>query len=141
MKTCSYCHRFCDDNSAFCPNCAAQLPAGQQYGYVQQPYRQPEPQINFEGENAAITAFVLGIIALVLCYTPILSIASIICGAIAIKKSAPGLLTRKRVFANLGKIFGIIGLSVGIFFTVFWVIYFFIIIMMIMTFSYGIFVL
>ncbi len=120
MKICSYCQKPCDDNSAFCPNCGAQLPFAGQYGYTQQTWSKPEPPSDPFGESAAIAAFVLGIIALVLCFYPVCSVVSIICGAIALKKSAPGLLTRKRIFANLGKIFGAVGLGIGIFFTLFW---------------------
>ena len=119
MKICSYCQKSCEDNSVFCPNCGAKMPQWQHYDNIYHEVPHSDPY----GESAAVTTFILGIISLIVFWIPIFSIASIICGAIAISKSALGLSTKKRTFATLGKIFGAIGLGAGILFTCFWLIY------------------
>ena len=70
-------------------------------------------------------AFIFGILADVLCWTVL---GGIIFGILAMKNGKLGLTmckedgARKNVFALIGRILGIVGLAVGIFFIVYWAI-------------------
>ena len=83
---------------------------------------QPEPPT-----GQAIKTMIFGIISLMICSTPFLSIAGIIFGALAKKWAAPIREnfpnTSARLFANAGKITGSIGFGISIGFTIFWPIY------------------
>ena len=91
------------------------------YDYTQQPV--PEQNVRKEvSRKQAIKAFIFGIVALECCGTPLISIVAIVFGALAKKNGAKLLLEgptgATRVFANLGKIFGLIGFIIGIVMTV-----------------------
>lgn len=70
-------------------------------------------------------AFIFGIIADALCWT---GIGGIIFGILAMKNGKKALVmcqedgVRKNVFGLIGRILGIVGLAVGIFFVVYWAI-------------------
>ena len=100
----------------------------------QQPYaydygRAPVEPKKEVSRGQAIKAFIFGIVALECCGAPFISIISIIFGAIAKNNGAKLLLEAPtgatRVFATLGKIFGLIGFIIGIIMTAlspFWLI-------------------
>ena len=104
---------------------------------AQQTYQQPyaydygrapaEPKKDVR-RGEAIKAFIFGIVALACCEAPLFSVIAIIFGALAKKGGSQILLENPvnptRVFANLGKIFGLIGFIVGIVMTAFWTFYF-----------------
>jgi len=87
----------------------------------------PAPKDTNRGKS--IKAFIFGIVALECCSAPFISIIAIIFGAIAKKDGAAIMLDAPtgatRVFATLGKIFGLIGFIIGIIMTAlspFWLI-------------------
>ena len=94
---------------------------------AQQTYQQPptydygrapaEPKKEVS-RGQAIKAFIFGIVALECCSAPFISIISIIFGSLAKKNGAMLLLEAPtgapRVFATLGKIFGLIGFITNI---------------------------
>ena len=91
------------------------------YDYTQQPV--PEQNVRKEpSRKQAIKAFVFGIVAVECCSAPLISIVAIIFGALAKKNGSKILLEAPtgatRVFAILGKVFGLIGFIVGIVMTV-----------------------
>ena len=90
------------------------------YDYTQQPV--PEQNVRKEvSRGQAIKAFIFGIVALECCQIPFISIISIVFGALAKNNGAKLLLEAPtgatRVFATLGKIFGLIGFIIGIIMT------------------------
>ena len=94
---------------------------------VYTPEQAPAPNDTNRGKS--IKAFIFGIVALECCSAPFISIIAIIFGAIAKKDGAAIMLDAPtgatRVFAMLGKIFGLIGFIIGIIMTAlspFWLI-------------------
>jgi hypothetical protein len=96
----------------------------------------PEPP-----KGAAIRAMVFGIISVYFCCAPFFSIMSIVFGALAKKWAAPIIenypYTGARLFAKAGHITGKIGVILGIIFTVFWAIYFTVLIFAVMLAAIG----
>lgn len=93
---------------------AYQQPAYQQPGYAQVPYESPE------GKSAATSALVWGILSFVLCAVPILGF---VFGIIGINKAkAANRLGVKNGMVTTGKVLAIIGLIMGIFWTIYWIV-------------------
>lgn len=105
----------------------------QNFDWKVEEFDQPAEEIKPEPpKGEAIRAMVFGIISAYLSCAPFFSILSIIFGALAKKWAAPIIenypYTGARLFAKAGYITGKIGVILGIIFTVFWALYFIVII-------------
>lgn len=105
----------------------------QNFDWKVEEFDQPAEEIKPEPpKGEAIRAMIFGIISAYLSCAPFFSILSIIFGALAKKWAAPIIenypYTGARLFAKAGYITGKIGVILGIIFTVFWALYFIVII-------------
>ena len=122
---CSHCGAQIADGSQFCPNCGKTMTQGSgadgaQNGapidFTQNYSADPMAGVNNEeGKPLAIASLVLGIIAVVCCFTGIGSIVAIICGIIGIVLA--GKSKNRGYFGGMrtaGFVLSIIGLVLGV---------------------------
>ena len=132
---CSNCGAQNPDGATFCTNCGSSL--SPQSASVQASAVSATP-ISVETETMrkkATTAMILGIIACVVAWYPVISIAAIILGAMAISKAKQvkayyeTIAQQRPGTALAGKITGIVGLVGGIIMTVVYLAYFAVIVL------------
>ena len=120
---CPHCGAQLPDGTAFCTSCGqptAQQPSPDQQAFQQQPYQQqpyqqqpyqpvyPQPK---QSNGMGITGFVLALLALLLCWVPVLNWILWILGLIF---SIIGMFKKPKGLAIAGLIISLIGLIVDI---------------------------
>ena len=122
MKECKLCGTRLDDDAVRCPNCGADAAAGRPqaggYGAPVPPYPEqttPEKPMNGLG----LAGMIVGIISYIFCWIPFLGL---VLGVVGTALSGVGMSRRAAYklngFAVAGLVLGIIGIVVGLVYTV-----------------------